>query len=317
MRWTVIALATIPVLSLALGIMLLSVCWDVIFPSPAGWFGIQTSARESFLAASPSLSPDGKKVVLAWRVPDRSTDLFVGTVGQKDWRPMGSTTAFEGWPALSTDGTKIVFASERDGIAAIFLHDLPSGTTRRLTRSERIESRAVLSPDENLVALSRFTQQHPDTWVSQAVIVHELATGREFALTDDWTNFPVAFSADSAAIYVEAGMFPEQLVRIDLKSRARTLLCSQGSDFTISPDEKTVAFVDHGAGTPFCYEIFLLSLEGGRPRQVTTLGQRVQSPRFDATGQRLIFVVEEISTNEHWLGLLDLQNGSLTTQPLP
>jgi TolB protein len=55
-------------------------------------------------------------------------------------------------PSFSPDGSKMVFLSDMHGTPQIFIRDIPSGSTKRLTYSGNYNSSPVFSPKGDLIA---------------------------------------------------------------------------------------------------------------------------------------------------------------------
>ncbi len=104
---------------------------------------------------NPMLSPDGTKLAYCYEdAAGRSRigifDLTAGTVA-----PLTTTAAVDEYdPAWSKDGTKIVFDSDRgDGVYDVWLHDVPSGETSRVTQNFE-GFYPEISPDNQKIAFA-------------------------------------------------------------------------------------------------------------------------------------------------------------------
>lgn len=78
-------------------------------------------------AGNPCWSADGAKIVferLITRMPDGGTNLFVIDAEGKNQRRLTASAAFDGHAALSPDGSKIVFQSNRDGNYELYVVDV-------------------------------------------------------------------------------------------------------------------------------------------------------------------------------------------------
>ncbi|MFC1937556.1 hypothetical protein ACFLWY_03235 [Chloroflexota bacterium] len=82
-----------------------------------------------------SWSPDGKKIAC-----DDGWGIWVGEVGSERASNLTSNREYrDGYPAWSPDGSKIAFASMRDGHYEIYLMDADGGNQARLTDLANVE----------------------------------------------------------------------------------------------------------------------------------------------------------------------------------
>ncbi len=74
--------------------------------------------------------------------------------GVSDGQPEKITNGgnFDGFPSISDDGNRMVFASERSGRRSIWLREMVSGKEMQLTRSSTGESQPKISGDGNTIA---------------------------------------------------------------------------------------------------------------------------------------------------------------------
>ncbi len=77
-----------------------------------------------------AISPDGQTVVFSYK-----GDIFSVPVTGGEARQLTSNAAFDSYPVWSPDGSKIAFASEREGNLDIYVMDRQGGSPRRLTTS--------------------------------------------------------------------------------------------------------------------------------------------------------------------------------------
>lgn len=99
---------------------------------------------------NPDISPDGKTIAFTYK-----GDIYTVPVQGGNARQLTSSSAFDTTPKWSPDGSKIAFASEREGSLDIFVMDAVGGTPRRLTTNSGSEQlRAWLDDDNILFAAS-------------------------------------------------------------------------------------------------------------------------------------------------------------------
>lgn len=109
-----------------------------------------SSARRVKGIVDPALSPDGKQVVF-----EALNQLWLMDIGGKP-RALTSDSFYKQSPAWSPDGKSIAYASDRAGTADIYVMDIASGSSRRITTfNDSAELRPVWSPDGKSVAFQR------------------------------------------------------------------------------------------------------------------------------------------------------------------
>lgn len=112
--------------------------------------------------SSPTLSPDGRKLVFAKAVIDealakRSTSLWIEDLFARDAAPPKRLTP-EGWnvnsPSFSPDGATVYFLSAKSGSSQLYAIPAAGGTPRQLTSFAADVESYKLSPDGTRVAFS-------------------------------------------------------------------------------------------------------------------------------------------------------------------
>lgn len=113
-------------------------------------------------AANPVVMPDGKQVVYERRSMDIMTDslrrnLWTVSLDGKKHLPLLSDTKNHFSPVFSPDGTKMAYLSSKEGKVQIYLRDMESGLTARVTDVNMTPSNMSFSPDGKQLAFSMFT----------------------------------------------------------------------------------------------------------------------------------------------------------------
>ncbi len=105
--------------------------------------------------SEPRWTPDGARVVYTLMPAGGLPQIrSVGLAGQDD-RPITTAPGGNQSPAISRDGRKIAFVSNRDGNQEIYLSDLAGGAPRRLTQTKERESSPRFLPDGTLVYVTK------------------------------------------------------------------------------------------------------------------------------------------------------------------
>ncbi|NMP15000.1 S9 family peptidase [Thalassotalea sp. Y01] len=113
-------------------------------------------------AANPVVMPDGDHVVYERRSMDIMTDsmrrnLWTVSLDGKTHMPLLSDAKNHFNPVFSPDGTKMAYLSSKEGKVQIYLRDLTSGNTARVTDVAISPSSMSFSPDGKQLAFAMFT----------------------------------------------------------------------------------------------------------------------------------------------------------------
>ncbi|MCA1714303.1 MAG: S9 family peptidase, partial [Gammaproteobacteria bacterium] len=115
--------------------------------------------------SSPTLSPDGRKLVFAKRVVDfdankSSTSLWIEDLAARDAAPPVRLTP-DGWnvnsPAFSQDGKSVYFLSAKSGSQQLYAIPVGGGKPRQLTDFALDVDAYALSPDGKRIAFAAGT----------------------------------------------------------------------------------------------------------------------------------------------------------------
>ena len=212
-------------------------------------------------------------------------------------------------PALSPDGTRMVFLSERDLFSIeAYLADARTGKViRKITRTavdphyeslEFIQSAGSFSPDGRRFAFSAVAKSHP------VLSVMEIGSGRivrELAFPDLGEVFSPSWSPDGSeiAFSAQAGGLTDLFV-VNVASGARRRLTHDlyaDLEPSWSPDGKHIAFVTDRFGTRVdsleygAPRLALIDPAGGEPTPLSTFDDgKAVDPQWAPDGRSLYFV---------------------------
>jgi Tol biopolymer transport system component len=145
-----------------------------------------------------------------------------------------------GMRGLSEDGRLLVVASKRDGKSGLWIHDLTSGSERRLTTSGWPESAPVLSRDARVV----FYQSQED---EADFVCSAPASGGPCEKECANCGHPTGVSPDGGTLLLQQGSGGRAtLAALDLRSGRRSEILSDTAYVLyrghVSPDGRWVAF---------------------------------------------------------------------------
>lgn len=193
-------------------------------------------------------------------------------------------------PRFSPDGKMIAFASRKGGDLDLWVQQTLGGSAVQITRDEWNDRSPLWSPDGQRIAFLSDRGGEWGIWVIPAlggvptlwhVVSQETSRLSPMNL--------VAWSARRNVIYYEAH---RNLYAFDLASRQVTRVTafdpetSRVMDFSLSPDERRIAYVDVREGRA---DIWVLSLDGGEPEQVTASPEEERFPIWHPDGRRLFY----------------------------
>lgn len=110
-------------------------------------------------ALDPQISPDGTKIVYVRRFADimsdkRETNLWIINADGTEDRPLTTGSYSDSSPRWSPDGTRVLYVSDRDGEAQIYVRWMDTGQTGKITSLQFPPMNPVWSPDGKEIAFS-------------------------------------------------------------------------------------------------------------------------------------------------------------------
>ena len=155
---------------------------------------LSSIAQEPVLGLlKPVISPDGRRIAFA-----ALGTLWLMDVGGKPYAVTSQGPFVVTDPAWSSDGTKLVYSSDREGSMDLWIYDLAPGTHRRLTSAPGAEMRPAWSPDGTRVAFVDALQDFYGQVQTVDVTTGKIMTVQPSSFGPGYPNW----SADSRSIMV-------------------------------------------------------------------------------------------------------------------
>ncbi len=154
-------------------IFLLSITWSLTFTSQA-----QNTQKFTFddvfqleYASSPTISPDGKKVVYVRNANDIMVDrtrsnLWIADLEADDSRPLTTGNHNDFSPIWSADGQKLYYLSNESGRTQLYVRWMDTGQTAKLTNLTASASGLSLSPNGTWIAFSMSVEEKPKSLIA-------------------------------------------------------------------------------------------------------------------------------------------------------
>lgn len=231
------------------------------------------SGRVVFVRGVPYDKPDGTSQL--------GDEIFLATIDTPDdaVQITRDENARSYAPTISPDGRQIIFVSDRDGDAELYLYDVTSRVSRPLTENDAIDTDPHWSPDGTRIvfASDRRTPGRTELYIldllaeDPAQAVTQLTDSRGSKKNPRWSpdSRQIAFAGESGNdfyIYV-----------IDANGqRIRQISRSGGVIETApawTPDGNYLLFVSNRSGS--VSQMYISTLDGATVRRIATDGQNV------------------------------------------
>jgi len=236
-----------------------------------------------------AVAPDEKRV--AYTIETISDDkqkyyshLYVAdlTTGESKRYTYGEVS--DGQPVWSPDGKYFAFISTRDKKSGIYLMPVSGGAEKKLLERDGAFSNLNWTPDgESLVYAFRYNDSHRET---------DEKKKQEPPLYRHITRLFYRFDG--------AGWNPEDrfhIYRLDVDENEPIQLTRGKYDDlmpSVSPDGKWVVYMSNHSRNPdldSMYEdLFVVSIDGGKPRRVPTPAGPKLMPAFSPNGKKIAFI---------------------------
>jgi Tol biopolymer transport system component/C-terminal processing protease CtpA/Prc len=275
-----------------------------------------TTATAQPMLSQPSLSPDGRSIAFV-----SGDDIWIGPAGGGDAHILIAHPAAESRPLFSPDGKSIAFVSTRSGNGDIYVADLATGTTRRITWDDARDSLDAWSHDGKWLYFSSNSREadggSSDVWRVAAnggtpmqITAEKFAYEYYAAPSPDGKS--VAFVARGFANgqwwrHGRSHMDESQLALVDFAHHYTVVTQGGAKDLwpMWSPDGRRLYFMSDRDGNENLWSVEI----GGQAKQLTHFkGERVLWPTISADGKSVVF--------ERKFGLWKMDTASGTAVPI-
>ncbi len=194
-------------------------------------------------------------------------------------------------PSWSPDGRYLAYVSFEHGGQSIYLHEVSTGSRRRLTTFKGINGAPAFSPDGSRMALTLSKDGNPD------IFVMDIGSGRLTKLTDMYSidTEPVWMPGGQEILFTSDRAGKPQIYRVASTGGSAARLTSVGdynARANISFDGRRIAMVQ---GNKNVYRIAVLDRERsetGTTRLITP-GPMDESPSFAPNGSMILYAARE------------------------
>ena len=250
---------------------------------------------------APAFSPDGKTVAFTRSFSDRVQDVYtVPTSGGEPRRLTHDRAAVTGldW---TTDGSSIVFASNRDGISKLWRIPAAGGVPAWIatTGSGELHQPSIARTGGRMTLTER--SFNTNIWYLRRVPGYDRLSAQRLISSTRWDSNPDISPDGQRLAFVSrrSGAFEVWTSRSDGTEPARVTEVegSFASTPRWSPDGQRLAFVSQEDESA---SLYVVDAAGGTPRRVTTGEASDAAPSWSRSGDSLYFASNRTGKWQVW-----------------
>ncbi len=214
---------------------------------------------------------------------------------------------------FSPDGKWVVYTAEKDGYFNIKVTKVGTNTSRSLTDEKSKNQNPIWSPDGEQIAFVSDRGNQIALWVMDSIgdtpkhIINFEGYGEK---GKESLPMPKLWSKKEKAIYYQWGC---NLFKVDCNSKTTSPLTAFDQskfvpyDFSVSPDEMNIAYVDNQGGQ---LDVWQQPLHGGTPVPVTHDPAIERSPVWYPDGKHLVY--KSFTKDSNQIYLHDVESNQIT-----
>lgn len=203
-------------------------------------------------------------------------------------------------PRLSPDGKLIAYVALRNGKNAIWLKQIDGGEPFTRKEDDSADVSPLWSPDGGQIAYFSDRGGRRGIWVAPA-----LGGNPTMLASLDRRGNLTCWSKDGSTIFFE---MDQNLYTLNVTAREVSKLTNLDGaqnirrDFSVSPDEKQLAYIDRQNDRS---DIWRSGLRGENPIRVTDDAPEDSAPIWHPDGKRIIYNSDRSGIKQIWLAFLD------------
>ena len=203
-------------------------------------------------------------------------------------------------PRLSPDGKLIAYVALKNGKNAIWLKQIDGGEPFTRKEDDSADVSPLWSPDGGQIAYFSDRGGRRGIWVAPA-----LGGNPTLLASLDRRGNLTYWSKDGSTIFFE---MDQNLYTLNVAAREVSKLTSLDGfqnikrDFSISPDERQIAYIDRQNDRS---DIWLSGLRGENPVRLTDDAPEDSTPIWHPDGKRIIYNSDRSGIRQIWLAFLD------------
>jgi Tol biopolymer transport system component len=167
---------------------------------------VRVTHAEVGAAFDPTLTPDGTHLVFASTQHRRSSDIYVQRVGSRVVTQLTTDPSEDAMPQVSPDGTRVAFASNRNGNWDVYIMPIAGGRAVQVTSDAADEIAPSWSPDGTQLVFSRMGESSGrwEMWVTDGRD-HTTSSFIGFGLFPRWCPVPATGANGGDKIAFQVG----------------------------------------------------------------------------------------------------------------